>query len=477
MATQRPSITTEHLHSIAHGISLANESYERNVLIPASPNIMHVSGAPFKSQMQPGYLRDASARDLHPWQLDHTGCTLECAFDRVLGHGGFARVYSGQVRTPPTLCASPVVARLPLCRTVWQPGRLRDKLPCNPHACHNLARHTIARSALLSRAPGLQVMAIHPPCVDLAARATTRATALWGCLRPVLHQGFALISRTALQPLVTASRLLAQLSWLMLLRLAEIWGIARPCAVKVLQDTSSSKGAYGGRSIEHEVLISMHVSHACAECPFVGKAYGFEIASAARPPASAARCGAESPPHPAAAADRCEPDAVLLVLEPYVADLATRLEEHERHAGAGDEEFPCRNCGMASVPQRGTHSCACPASCGRSGAHILASPVHAAKLTAGFLLDACAHLPLGAKGAGPRGQVASLWEYASSIRQRGLQLSVAEVLRLALELAEAVSAIHDRAHVRPRPQLLRCNPAGSPCTPDRRALWQVPAWT
>eukprot|EP00892_Ulva_mutabilis_P004721 jgi/Ulvmu1/2620/UM014_0071.1 len=387
MAVHQPTEATDHLHSIAHGISLANESCELRSPPQASQNIMHVSGTPFKSPPQAGYLQATSAKELCPWQLDRAGCTLECAFDRVLGHGGFARVYSGQV------------------------------------------------------------MAFHPPCIDLASRATSRATAMWHFVRPILHGAISLVSLTALQPLVTASRLLVHITWLVLLKLAEVWGIARPCAVKVLQDTSSNKGAYGTRSIEHEVLISLHVSHACASCPFVGKAYGFEIASAARSPRTAPRCGTDSPPRSAdsTAHENCEPDAVLLVLEPYVADLATRLEEHERHAAPG-AEFPCSMCCLdAAWPTAG-----CDCGDGRTHpGHLLQSPVLAVKLTAGFLLDACCHLPRGAgpEAAACRGKVASLWEYAASVRQRGLKLSVAEVMRLALELAEAIHAIHDQGHV------------------------------
>lgn len=289
----------------------------------------------------------------------------------------------------------------------------------------------------------VQVMAVNPPCSNLA----TRVTALWASVRPFIHLGSSLIAMTPLQPLISASRMLLHISWLVLVRVADVFGIARPCAIKALQDTSSNKGAYGTRSIEHEVLISLHVSHACASCPYVGKAYGFEVASAARPVPSSPHCVADSPPS-SATADHCEPNAVLLVLEPYVADLAARLREHERHADSSDTEFPCHKCLEAAGRSAAMHKCGYGDVSSAAGM-VLASPVLAARMAAGALLNACYQLPLGDNSAGCRRQVSSLWEYAASIRKCGLQLSVAEVLRLALELAEAISAIHDKAHVRP----------------------------
>lgn len=146
MAIQAPRGTTDPLHSIAHGISLANESCEPRVATQAIPNIMHVSGAPFKSPAQAGYLQDTSAKTLCPWQLDRTGCTLECAFDRVLGHGGFARVYSGQVCH--SLCTT-YIALAPArmthaherqvnsCQAVWQ-WRVRTSHPCVSEWAHPL---------------------------------------------------------------------------------------------------------------------------------------------------------------------------------------------------------------------------------------------------------------------------------------------------------------------------------------------------
>lgn len=308
------------------------------------------------------------------------------------------------------------------------------------------------------------MMAVNPPCTNLA----TRVTALWTSIRPFIRLGSSLIAMSPLQPLISASRLILHTSWLVLVRVAEVLGIARPCAIKVLQDTSSNKGAYGTRSIEHEVLISLHVSRACASCPYVGKAYGFEVASTARPVPSGPHCVADSPPL-SAMPDHCEPDAVLLVLEPYVADLATRLQEHERHADSSDTEFPCRKCAQAAGRQAAPLRCA-SGDVGSAAGQLLGSPVLAARLTAGAVLDACCHPPLGEASDGCRRQVASLWEYASSIRQCGLQLSVAEVLRLALELAEAISAIHDRAHVRSHSGLLTQPRAGIPPSSRRQRL-------
>lgn len=286
----------------------------------------------------------------------------------------------------------------------------------------------------------MQVMAASPPCTNLA----TRVAALWASVRPVVRLGSRVVAMSPLQPLLSASRLLQKITWLVVVRVAEAWGFARPCAIKVLQDTCSNKGAYGTRSIEHEVLISLHVSHACASCPFVGKAYGYEVASPTRPAPSAPHCGAEALP-PSATSEHCEPNAVLLVLEPYVADLESRLREHERHASSPGAEFPCRKCHEAAGRAQCRHGFE---DAGGAVRQLLLAPVSAARLTAGAVLEACCQPPPVKDAGGYTRKVASLWEYASSIRRAGLQLSVAEVLRLSLELAEAIAAIHDRAHVR-----------------------------
>ena len=68
-----------------------------------------------------------------------------------------------------------------------------------------------------------------------------------------LVQASSMLAYQPLQNLTLASRDCVALVWQVVVKTAEIWGLARPCAVKVLQDRSPNKGAYGSRSVEHEV--------------------------------------------------------------------------------------------------------------------------------------------------------------------------------------------------------------------------------
>jgi hypothetical protein len=80
----------------------------------------------------------------------------------------------------------------------------------------------------------------------------------WKAMRPLLAplvQASSLLAYNPLQILSLASRDCVALVWQMMVKTAEIWGLSRPCAVKVLLDRSPNKGAYGSRSVEHEVII------------------------------------------------------------------------------------------------------------------------------------------------------------------------------------------------------------------------------
>lgn len=81
-------------------------------------------------------------------------------------------------------------------------------------------------------------------------------TLVWRVMRPFLSplaQASTLLTYKPLHDLTTASRGYAALAWQIVVKTAEIWGLASPCAVKVLQDRSPNAGAYGSRSVEHEV--------------------------------------------------------------------------------------------------------------------------------------------------------------------------------------------------------------------------------
>lgn len=204
----------------------------------------------------------------------------------------------------------------------------------------------------------------------------------------------------------------------------------------------------------------MHVSTACASCPFIGKAHGFDVADKAAPllrsPSCTTPCYSADCPNPACT----DADAVLLVLEPYTVDLASRIALHKQHS-PDCNEFPCSHC--LHRPQQGD-SCKTltvrAASAATARLQALAAPINAATTTACMFASAVtsstqpkdrAHSPRIAAGgvqfASPPGQVVSLWEYATRLRESGLVMSVSEVLRIALELAEAVHALHTVAYV------------------------------
>lgn len=209
-----------------------------------------------------------------------------------------------------------------------------------------------------------------------------------------------------------------------------------------------------------QVLITMHISSACASCPYIGKAYGFDLADKAAPVIHSPGCA------PPCSSDCSNPgcadaDAVLLVLEAYTVDLSSHIQLHKQHAPECSE-FPCSRC-----LHRPRQAVACKtltvraASAATAQLQALAAPINAATATACMFASAVtsgaqpkdkarsAHSTAGeAQLDSPHGQVVSLWEYATRLRESGLVMSVWELLRIALELAEAVHALHTVAHVR-----------------------------
>ena len=186
----------------------------------------------------------------------------------------------------------------------------------------------------------------------------------------------------------------------------------RPCAVKVLTQRSCDQGAYGKSSAENEVLISLHVSQACAKCPYVGKAHGFEYA-VARPmpallPATIAKWLAQPPA------------ALLLALEPYTVDLDAALAAREARLCQSDASV--QKCSSSDLSPRSMQPCA--------------------TVPEDSCTDACVV-------AGSQRRPVNLWEYLVWLRSRHQALTVAEMRSLALQLATALHSLHTQAHVRP----------------------------
>lgn len=186
----------------------------------------------------------------------------------------------------------------------------------------------------------------------------------------------------------------------------------RPCAVKVLTQRSCDQGAYGKQSAENEVLISLHVTQACAECPYVGKAHGFEYAVAKPLPALLPATIAKWLAQP--------PAALLLALEPYTVDLEAALATRAGRQSRQPQAATCRS-SSADLSPRAVQTCA---------------TVPEDRCT-----DACAV-------AASRRRPVNLWEYLVWLRSRHEALTVAEMRSLALQLARALHSLHSRAHVR-----------------------------
>lgn len=87
------------LHEVACGISMSLEKQAVSHDRSGRAGILHISGTPFlKSRtQQAGYLGDSIISSLCPFQLCRGGRRLECAWNSVLGQGGYAKVFYGQV--------------------------------------------------------------------------------------------------------------------------------------------------------------------------------------------------------------------------------------------------------------------------------------------------------------------------------------------------------------------------------------------
>lgn len=86
------------LHDVACGISMSLETQAVSPDRTGRSGILHVSGTPFLKRKQAGYMGDSISSSLCPFQLCQVGRRLECAWNTVLGQGGYAKVFYGQVR-------------------------------------------------------------------------------------------------------------------------------------------------------------------------------------------------------------------------------------------------------------------------------------------------------------------------------------------------------------------------------------------
>ena len=222
------------MHDVACDISLALENQAVSPDRAARSSILHVSGTPFLKRKQAGYMGDSIRSSLCPFQLCRLGRRLECAWSTVLGQGGYAKVFYGQVRACVTFESSDC-------------GRADEQ------------KRAGKGSRSDNGARGLQVL---PFRVEVAGNMTLA----WRAMRPLLAplvQASSMLAYQPLHSLTLASRDCAALVWQIMVKTAAIWGLARPCAVKVLQDRSPNKGAYGSRSVEHEVCDSLCACCAC----------------------------------------------------------------------------------------------------------------------------------------------------------------------------------------------------------------------
>jgi hypothetical protein len=87
------------LHDVALGISMSLETQAVSHHRGGMSGILHVSGSPFLmsgQQAKAGCIGDTIS-SLCPFQLCRVGRRLECAWNIVLGQGGYAQVFYGQV--------------------------------------------------------------------------------------------------------------------------------------------------------------------------------------------------------------------------------------------------------------------------------------------------------------------------------------------------------------------------------------------
>lgn len=163
------------------------------------------------------------------------------------------------------------------------------------------------------------------------------------------------------------------------------------------------------RMSQMQVLITLHVSAACAACPYVGKSHGFEYACPL-PGAPGALACVEPPTAEAS------PTALLLALEPYTVDVsaarAARVEAMGMNTRRGINRLR-----DGSASSHGGTPCS---------AHRLGNE--------------------GEEQASCRSM--NLWEYLLWLREHQLTLTLSEIQTLGLQLVSALHSLHNDANVR-----------------------------
>jgi hypothetical protein len=215
--------TARSLHETACAISLAHDVVPSGALAHSARGIMHISGVPFEADGT-SYLSDVSLATLHSWQFRNVGRRLECDWTRILGKGGYASVYPGLVRHPQRY--------MRWCRYAGYVGRQGSYV-------------TEKRVQIVSR---------QPPGIEFASH----MAGLWRVVRPWVARAVSLLSMTPLHALAVVSHAYGSLMLQVVLKAAQVLGVVQFSAVKVLHNVPLSRGAYGCRSIEHEVKL-----HAC----------------------------------------------------------------------------------------------------------------------------------------------------------------------------------------------------------------------
>ena len=172
-----------------------------------------------------------------------------------------------------------------------------------------------------------------------------------------------------------------------------------------------------------QVLITLHVTTACAACKYVGKAHGFEYAQSLPDAPGVLAC---IDPKAVGAA----PTALLLALEPYTVDVvAARAALVDTGLDDAESATTTQKAVMARV-EKGYTAQKCAAAC----------------------------------------QSMNLWQYLMWLQDHEVQLTIYEIAALALQLVTALHSLHHDAHV--RSALWACI---FPCIHHAVAR-QVPVW-
>ena len=385
-------------------------------------SLVHVSGALLAQAQQTPCLTPSAIEALRHTHLSDGGHRLQYS-SQLLGQGGYAQVFSGQ---------EVVALSIP---------ELVDRLTqlvitsVNTHKSFALVRpwFSLAQTLLVDRTRLLKLP----------------YQLLTSISEDVRRRAFRAVQQLGLTGIVPDA----------------LWHV-RPCAVKVLSQTSCARGAYGSRSAENEVrfsytatadvlvdvwlpqstllagrqcldhgwhalqsavhalseldtfaqvLVTLHVTAACADCPYVGKALGFELADSVPDSAHTITLPLQQQPPGDA-------HALLLALEPYTVDphaiIASRRPRRRSSSGSSTSS----NCtspdsDVSASRKRTRDAAACDDACSA----VVPAPCRVAM---------------------------NLWEYLVWLRAHGMQLAVAEMRALALQLAHALHSLHNDAHVR-----------------------------